>query len=316
MATIQSSGDLLASIAADLSDNNAGLISAADVRSNMADTVRSINQIVASGDTDGKWPFTQDVRAEVDSVAGTGGTFIAESGITFPKSPISTERQVEPFLGIGNLNHNALANLTAADPHTQYVSISGFEAGRVMTGNLGMGGGASASWIGASGDATGLQFTKNAAGTDDISVSGEFVFKEDNSRMNSAHGVAKAWMNWSAIGGNITVKSYHNIDAITAVDSGVFQVTFTSGTFLNNNYTAIGVSNGLASTGTYDAMQPNSVGLTLRDGDDSASLRSMHFKVEQDDGDAVFAGHNDLVVYGYNPGSSSGVGPTITNYSP
>jgi cob(I)alamin adenosyltransferase len=34
MATIQSSGDLLASIAADLSDNNAGLISAEDVRHN------------------------------------------------------------------------------------------------------------------------------------------------------------------------------------------------------------------------------------------------------------------------------------------
>jgi hypothetical protein len=171
-------------------------------------------------------------------------------------------------------------------------------------------------WIGASGDATGLKFTKNAAGTDDISVSGGFVFKEDNSTMNSAHGVAKAWMNWSAVGGNITVKSYHNIDAIAAVDSGVFQVTFTSGTFLDNNYTAIGVSNGISSTGTYDAMQPNSVGLTLRNGDDAASLRSIHFKVEQDDGDAVFAGHNDLVVYGYNPGSSSGVGPTITNYSP
>lgn len=313
MADIKSSGDLLASIAADLSDNNAGLISAEDVRHNMADTVRSINQIVASGDTDSKWPFTKNVRVKHDLVSGEGGILYVESGIIFPNSPVdSGSRQQEPFLGIGSLNHNALANLTAGDPHTQYVSISGFEAGRVMTGNLGMG----TSWVGASGNDTGLKFTKNAAGTDDISVSGGFVFKEDNSTMTSAHGVAKAWMNWSAVGGNITVKSYHNIDAIAAVDSGVFQITFTSGTFLDNNYTAVGVSNGLSSTGTYDAMQPNSVGITLRNGDDGTSLRSLHFKVEQDDGDAVFAGHNDLVVYGYNPLSTSGVGPTITNYSP
>ena len=57
MADIKSSGDLLASIAADLSDNNAGLISAEDVRHNMADTARSINQIVASGDTDGSTSY-------------------------------------------------------------------------------------------------------------------------------------------------------------------------------------------------------------------------------------------------------------------
>jgi hypothetical protein len=313
MATIQSSGDLLASIAADLSDNNAGLISAADVRSNMADTVRSINQIVASGDTDGKWPFTQDVKAKADNVAGVGGTFIAESGVKFPNAPInSSQRQVEPFLGVGGLSHNALANLTVADPHTQYVSISGASAGRLMTGNLGM----DDQWVGSDGNDQGLKFTPTASGFDDITVSGVFEFQKDQSRVDSAHGVAKAWMNWSAVGGNITVKSYHNIDAIAAVDSGVFQITFTSGTFLDNNYTAVGVSNGISSTGTYDAMQPNSVGLTLRNGDDAASLRSLHFKVEQDDGDAVFAGHNDLVVYGYNPGSTSGVGPTITNYSP
>lgn len=311
MADIKSSGDLLASIAADLSDNNAGLISAEDVRHNMADTVRSINQIVASGDTDSKWPFTKNVRVKHDLVSGEGGILYVESGIIFPKSPVdSTSRQQEPFLGVGNLSHNDLADLTVDDPHTQYLNLNGV---RPMTGNLAM---KHTNWIGASGDATGLKFTKNAAGTDDISVSGGFVFKEDNSTMTSAHGVAKAWMNWSAVGGNITVKSYHNIDAIAAVDSGVFQITFTSGTFLDNNYTAVGVSNGLSSTGTYDAMQPNSVGITLRNGDDGTSLRSLHFKVEQDDGDAVFAGHNDLVVYGYNRLSTSGVGPTITNYSP
>ena len=51
MATMKSSGDLIASISSDLADNNAGLISAQDVRHNMEDTAFSINRIVASGDT-------------------------------------------------------------------------------------------------------------------------------------------------------------------------------------------------------------------------------------------------------------------------
>ena len=310
MADIKSSGHLLASIAADLSDNNAGLISAEDVRHNMADTARSINQIVASGDTDGDWPFVFDVKAKVDNVAGVGGTFIAESGVKFPNSPInSSKRQVEPFLGVGGLSHDSLADLSTGDKHTQYLNIDG---NRAMIGNLAL----STYWVGSEGTDNGLKFTPTASG-DDITVSGTFEFQKDQSRMDSAHGVAKAWMNWSAVGGQVVVNSYHNIDSINAShNSGVFQITFTSGTFLNNNYTAIGISNGISSTGTYDAMQPNSVGITLREGDDGTSLRSLYFKVEQDDGDAVFAGHNDLVVYGYNPGSTSGVGPTVTNYSP
>ena len=46
MATIKSSVDILASIGTDLADNNAGLISAEDVRHNMEDTVASVNRIV------------------------------------------------------------------------------------------------------------------------------------------------------------------------------------------------------------------------------------------------------------------------------
>ena len=47
--TIRDSGFLLARIEEQLADNNAGLISAADVRNNVGDAVRSINAIVASG---------------------------------------------------------------------------------------------------------------------------------------------------------------------------------------------------------------------------------------------------------------------------
>jgi hypothetical protein len=50
--TVKNTGDLLSSINSDLANNNAGLISADDVRHNMADAVESINLIVSSGDFD------------------------------------------------------------------------------------------------------------------------------------------------------------------------------------------------------------------------------------------------------------------------
>jgi hypothetical protein len=307
MATIKTSGDLLASISTDLADNNAGLISAADVRRNMEDSVRSINQIVASGNTNTSWPFVFDVRAKADFIVGSGGTFIAESGIKFPNSPVnSSQRQIEPFLGVGNLQHNDLGGLTNGDPHTQYVSISGIKSGRSMTGNLAM----DNYWIGSLGSNNGLKFT-NANYGNDISVSGTFQFKKDDSRMDSAHGVAKAWLSFTA-GNPPVVRGYHNIHALQRIASGVYKITFVSGVFLDNNYAAIGISNGLASSGTYDAMEQNSVGILLRNGDDKTSLRSLHFKIEQDDGDEVEASLNDLVVYGYNPGSTPGTLPIVS----
>ena len=51
MPTMKNSGDLISSISSELADNNAGLISAYDVRHNMEDIAFSRNKIVASGDT-------------------------------------------------------------------------------------------------------------------------------------------------------------------------------------------------------------------------------------------------------------------------
>ena len=56
------SGDLMAGISADLADNNAGLISAYDVRHNMEDTVFSLQSIIVSGDTEGEFPFFNAVK--------------------------------------------------------------------------------------------------------------------------------------------------------------------------------------------------------------------------------------------------------------
>lgn len=308
MATIKTSGDLLASISADLSDNNAGLISAEDVRHNMEDAVRSINQIVASGDTDGEWPFTQDVRVAHDPTAGTGGIVYAESGIIFPRSSVDqTGRQQEPFLGIGNLSHNALANLTVDDPHTQYLNRLGGST-RPMIGNLAL----STYWVGSEGTNQGLKFTPTASG-DDITVSGTFEFQKDQSRMDSAHGVAKAWMNFDASGvGNVpVVRSYHNINKLERLDQGKFKITFNSGVFLDNEYVAIGNSNSTTAAGSQEDFDLNTVGLVMRAGDDGTALRTVTYVIRNDHGVYVDGEVNDFVAYGYGPGSTSGTAPTI-----
>ena len=106
--TVKNTGDLLSSINADLADNNAGLISAEDVRHNLADALESINLIVSSGDFDTKWAFVNDVRAKRNSVTSTGGLFIPESGINFVNGG---GIQYEPFKGVGNIDHDSLGGL-------------------------------------------------------------------------------------------------------------------------------------------------------------------------------------------------------------
>jgi hypothetical protein len=306
MSNIKSSGELLTSINSDLADNNAGLISAEDVRRNMSDTARSINQIVASGDTDGDWPFVFDVKAKVDNVAGVGGTFIAESGVKFPNSPInSSKRQVEPFLGVGGLSHDSLADLSTGDKHTQYLNIDG---NRAMIGNLAL----STYWVGSEGTDNGLKFTPTASG-DDITVSGTFEFQKDQSRMDSAHGVAKAWLNFDASGvGNVpVVRSYHNINKLERLDQGKFKITFNSGVFLDNTYVAIGNSNSTTAAGSQEDFDLNTVGLVMRAGDDGTALRTVTYVIRNDNGEYVDGEVNDFVAYGYGAGSTSGTTPTI-----
>jgi len=306
MSNIKSSGELLTSINSDLADNNAGLISAEDVRRNMSDTARSINQIVASGDTDGDWPFVFDVKAKVDNVAGVGGTFIAESGVKFPNAPInSSQRQVEPFLGVGGLSHDSLADLSTGDKHTQYLNIDG---NRAMIGNLAL----STYWVGSEGTDNGLKFTPTASG-DDITVSGTFEFQKDQSRMDSAHGVAKAWLNFDASGvGNVpVVRSYHNINKLERLDQGKFKITFNSGVFLDNTYVAIGNSNSTTAAGSQEDFDLNTVGLVMRAGDDGTALRTVTYVIRNDNGEYVDGEVNDFVAYGYGAGSTSGTTPTI-----
>jgi hypothetical protein len=310
---MKSSGDLIASISSDLADNNAGLISAEDVRHNMEDIAYSINKVVASGDTDVLFPFFNDVRAK--KIGSEGGTFIPESGLIFPNSPVdNVSIQTDPWLGPGNIQHNDLGGLTAGDPHSQYVNVNGT---RAMAGNLAL----DENWINSSGevngnsDDNGIKFRYNNPDIGDdvlIGTSGHLEFNKDQSAIDSFHGAAKAWISFAGDATTPVVNGYYNVSGIQRITTGTYKITFTSGVLANNNYVAIGTSNGLGGPiTTYSDMEPNSVALLLREGDDGTSLRSIHFRIEQEAGNPVDASQNDLVIYGMNPGSQM-VGPAPT----
>jgi len=170
-------GTILDNINSELADNNAGLISAYDIRHNMVDVVESINQIVASGNFNTETPFTgENVRAKINN--NNYGLFIAESGVFFPNATDSNQGyQYEPYPGPSNISHNSLKDLSVGDPHTQYVNRNGT---RVMQGNLGLG----TNWINASGSSAigmgdrGLQFQYVSASGGNINVGSKnkFVF--------------------------------------------------------------------------------------------------------------------------------------------
>jgi len=312
MPTIRSSGDIIASISSELADNNAGLISAYDVRHNMEDTVASISRIVASGDTQTEYPFYNNVT--IRHIPGdTNGILYVESGVMFPNSDENpTLLQRDPYPGNNSIDHGQLdASSLLDDDHPQYINLNGV---RAMNANFGVG---NENWINSSGlengssEDRGIQFVHQGDHDDMyIGTSGKLEFNLDNSRIDSFHGVAKAWVSFSG-GAPPSVDAYYNVSGIQRMSQGTYKITFNSGILDNNNYVAIANSNGLGDNINEASMQPNTVGLLRREGDDGTSLRSIYFRVEQDDGDLVDAAQNDLVVFGYDLGSSSGTPPTV-----
>jgi hypothetical protein len=305
---IKSKEDLLDTIGSELADNNAGLISAYDVRHNLEDIVDSINQIVASGDFNATNPFSGNVRAKI--VANAGGIFVAESGINFPNGGGT---QYVPYPGAGGIVHNTLAGLTAGDPHTQYMPLTG---ARVMSNNLGTG----SVWVNSSGNSQvsssnnrGLKFEYVSSTVENIHVGSgsKFTFDKDGSMFNTANGVAKAWINFDSSVSPPMVKSSYNIHTLEKIDTGKFKIYFSSGVLLNNNYIAIGTSNGRSSVDNGDDFDNNNVGTFYRIGDDANTLRSVSFHVKDKVGEFTDAEVNDLVVFGFNVGNSSGVPPTV-----
>jgi len=320
MPNMLNSGDIIASIQLDLSDNNAGLISAQDVRHNMEDIAFSINKIVASGDTNVEFPFFNTVTvSKVDalsetSTTATNGDIIVQSGVFFPNAPEnSTKRQDRPWLGDGNIDHDNLLNL-GNDAHLIYYNRDGSRAleGNVQTASY---------WINASGtDKTGLKFNTTHA-TDatkqEILVSGDGFRFSDNSIVPNGKGNAKAWAYFDASGvGNApAIRSWHNIESIARKAQGKLKITFTSGTFHNNDYVAIGTANATNSSGSIEDFNVNTVGLIARSGDDGTMLRSVTFAIKNENGDFVDSELCNVVAYGYSPSESSGTAPTMIDES-
>jgi len=311
-------GTIINNINSELADNNAGMISAYDVRHNMTDIVESINQIVASGDFNTETPFTgQNVRAKIKN--GQYGMFIAESGIQFPNANGNDLIQYEPYPGPTGVSHNGLKDLAVGDPHTQYIHRNGT---RAMQGNLGLG----SSWINSSGNTgllttnnRGIQFQYVSATGENINVGSfsQVVFKSNDTVIEDGRGVARAWINFCASGGMIQVREAYNIQQIERSyvggqpSPGKFIITFMSGVLANNNYIAIGQSNSRSDNDEGSDFEVNTVGLASRTGNDANTLRQLTFYVINEAGQYVDAAINELVIFGRNSGSTSGVQPIV-----
>ena len=297
MATVQDKSVLQNAIQTDLADNNAGLISAEDVRENMDNIVESMAHIIANSDfaTDGN-AFQSNVRAEI--VGGSHGLFIADSGIKF-NSIGGDNIQYVPYPGNSGVRHDLLANLTTSDDHTQYLNVDGR---RQMIGNLGL----DSNWINSDGNNDGantssnkgLQFESVDASNETVHVGSQtkVEFDQDSSHMNSAKGVAKAWVSFDAHAlsdptpGSITVNSSFNISNIQTTGDGKFVIYF------KNNipvpYVAIGSSNSTTDNSAAVDFDLNTVGIVER------ATNYLTFVIRNDNGEYVNAKVNDLVVFG------------------
>lgn len=302
---IRSQAQIVSNINTDLADNNAGLISAADVRENMKDIAESITTIVGSGNFDSTTPFTgSNVRAKITN--NQYGFFIAESGIKFPNNGNTT--QLVAYPGPGGISHTGIADLTVGNPHTQYMHINGLNK---VTGNLPMG----SSWINSSGNIgsstndRGFKFTYLDSNNEIISVGNKSTIKFDidNSIMKTSKSLAQAWIRFNGASGNVVVNSSFNISGVQHINNGYYKIFFNPNTFSDANYVAIGNSNAIAGSGSAQDFDINTVGIVDRTKD------YLTFLVKSDDNEYVNAYVNDLVVYGNASGVTASSSPSVVN---
>ena len=304
---IRPSGEIYTNIQTDLADNNAGAISAADIRNNMSDMLESMNHIVASGNFNSITPFVNDVKLQLED--GTGGKLIVGSGIEFLNNGGGT--QLVPYPGPGGISHNDLINLTVGNPHTQYMSIFGVNK---ALQNMPMGD----AWINSSGTLANGPTTNNRGFRFEYTdtASGEIVhvgsnttvkFDLDNSNANTGKGFAQAWIRFIG-SGDMAVMSSYNVSALQRVNnhSGKFKIYFKSGTFSDANYVAVANSNAVAASGSAEEFEVHAVGIVERSKD------YLTFYVKDDDNDYINAAVNDLVVFGNTVGVTPD-GPVTLN---
>jgi hypothetical protein len=304
---IRPKNDIVTNINTDLADNNAGLISAADVRENMKDIVESITTIVSSGNFDSETPFTGSNLRVAKNLNDQFGELIVEAGITFANG-FNTDTQIMAYPGPGGISHNDLDDLDQGNVHTQYMHVNGWNK---MVGNLPMGD----KWINSSGNVDllgtmndrGFQFEYVDGSNETIHVGNKSTieFDKDNSKMSTGKGVAQAWINFNG-SGNMAINSSYNIEKLQRTGSpGKFKVFFKFNTFADANYVAIGNSNSRGDSDSAEDFEVNTVGIVDR------QPEYVTFYVLNDAGQYVDAAVNDLVIFGNASGVIGDTTPTI-----
>ena len=316
---ILSKQTILNNITVDLADNNAGLISAADIRNNLFDAVDSMNSIIASGDFNLQTPFAKNVRAK-RTLGDTGtGFFIAENGVTFPNASTAIKDQTVPYPGPTGINHNDLANRDNNASHSVFLTLDG---SRKMAGNLAL----ANNWIGASGYSNvGLKFEYRSGsqanvGQENIVIgnSGEFVFSTDNSKFSTGKSVAKAWITFDGAGSGVpnavpVVKNSYNIRSIVRTSPGKYVVYLKNNVLLpgSNNFVVLANSNARTDSDDMSDFERNTVG--TKRGYNAIDGHFFTFVVLNEAGEYVDAELNDAIVFGEDVTSTRNEVSTVSS---
>ena len=108
------------------------------------------------------------------------------------------------------------------------------------------------------------------------------------------------------------IRESYNIHSLTDNGVGKYIITFVSGVLGDNNYAAFGTSNATTASGSKEDFDNNTVGLVLRDGNDTATLRTISYVIRKEADNSYVDGHiNDLVVFGLGSGVHPDDNPTI-----
>ena len=149
-------------------------------------------------------------------------------------------------------------------------------------------------------------------------MSGDFVFQKDQSRFNSAQGIAKAWLNFdgSGVSDIPVVRSSYNIVDLKHHARGKYTISFSSGVLEDNNFVVVATSNSTTASGSMEDFDVNTVGVVMRYGSDNPpdaeGFRKVTFVIRNDAGEYVDGEINDLVVFA----GGSGVTADQCNVTP
>jgi hypothetical protein len=318
-------GTLLYDISNQLPDNNAGQISAKDVRETMFNLTESIPYVIASGDWDvANKEFISDIRLRrntVDSIT-SGGTLIVQSGIVFEDNgnPDGTALQTRPYLGPTGISHSELKDLTGTsnDHHTQYLLGAGT---RSMSGDLGMG----SNFIKFNNEATadighGINFEFVDANEEVLHIGSKthIEFDVDTSTIKTGRSTAQAWVNFNSVSGvaeadTLDVRSSYNISSVRRVteggepQAGKFRIYFATNTFDSAaDICAIGTSNAKSSNASGGEIDSNTAVCVER------TAEYVTFYVMDDTNAFRDAEVNDVMIFGNPSGVPTPAGPTVS----